>query len=54
MKGLDIEINVEKIKYMLLSRYHNASQNSGIKIEIANRSIENVSQLKHVGTTVIN
>jgi hypothetical protein len=47
-----LEINVEKTKYMLLSRHQNAGQNQDI--EIANRSFENVSQFKHLGTTVTN
>jgi hypothetical protein len=38
-----LEINVDKSKYMLLSRHQNVSQNRDIKI--ANRSFENVSQL---------
>jgi hypothetical protein len=42
----------EKTKYMLLSRHHNAGQNRDIKI--ANRSFENVSQFKYLGTTVTN
>jgi hypothetical protein len=37
---------------MLLSRHHNAGQNRGM--EIANRSFENVSQFKYLGTTVTN
>jgi hypothetical protein len=37
---------------MLLSRYQNVGQNLDIKI--ANRSFENVSQLKYLGTTVTN
>jgi hypothetical protein len=36
---------------MLLSRQQNAGQNRDI--EIANRSSENVSQFKYLGTTVI-
>jgi hypothetical protein len=35
---------------MLLSRHQNACQNR----DIANRSFENVSQFKYLGTTVIN
>jgi UDP-N-acetylglucosamine 2-epimerase len=37
---------------MLLSRHQNAGQNWDI--EIANRSFENVSQFKYLGTTVTN
>jgi hypothetical protein len=47
-----LEINVEKTKYMLLSRQQNVGQNPDIKI--ANRSFENVSQFKYLGTTVTN
>jgi hypothetical protein len=41
-KEVGLEINVEKTKYMLLSRHQNAGQDPDIKI--ANRSFENVSQ----------
>jgi hypothetical protein len=51
-KEVDLEINVEKTKYMLLSRHQNVGQNRDIKI--ANRSFENVSQFKYLGTTVTN
>jgi hypothetical protein len=37
-------------KYMLVSRDQNAGQNRDIKI--GNRSFENVSQFKYLGTTV--
>jgi hypothetical protein len=42
-KEVGLEINVEKTKYMLLSRHQKAGQNWNIKK--ANRSFENVSQL---------
>jgi ribosomal protein S2 len=51
-KKVDLEIKVKKTKYMLLSRHQNAGQNRGIKI--ANRSFQNVSQFKYLGTTVTN
>jgi hypothetical protein len=51
-KEIGLEINVEKTKYMLLSRQQNISQNRNIKI--ANRSFENVSQFKYLGTAVTN
>jgi hypothetical protein len=47
-----LEINIEKTKYMLLSHRQNVGQNRDIKI--ANRSFENVSQFKYLGTTVTN
>jgi hypothetical protein len=40
-KEVGLEINVEKTKYMLLSRHQNVGQNRNIKI--ANRSFENVT-----------
>jgi hypothetical protein len=51
-KEVGLEINVERTKYMLLSPHQNAGQNR--EIEIANRSVENVSQFKYLGTTVTN
>jgi hypothetical protein len=51
-KEVGLEINVVKTKYMLLSRQQNVGQNRDIKI--ANRSFENVSQFKYLGTTVTN
>jgi hypothetical protein len=49
-KDVGLEINVDKTKYILLSRYQNVGQNQDIKR--ANRSSENVSQFKYLGTTV--
>jgi hypothetical protein len=51
-KDVGLEINVEKSKYMLLSRQQNVGQSRDIKI--ANRSFGNVSQFKYLGTTVTN
>jgi hypothetical protein len=48
----DLEINVEKTKYMLLSHHQNVGKNRDIII--ANRSFENVSQFICLGTTVTN
>jgi hypothetical protein len=45
-------MNIEETKYMLLSHHQNVGQNWDIKI--ANRSFENVSEFKYVGTTVTN
>jgi hypothetical protein len=43
---------LSKITYMLLFRHQNANQNRDIKV--ANRSFQNMSQFKCLGTTVIN
>jgi hypothetical protein len=51
-KEVGLEVNVEKTKYMLVSRDQNAGQNREIKI--GNRSFENVSQFKYLGMTVTN
>jgi hypothetical protein len=51
-KEAGLEINAKKTKYMLSSRHQNADQNQDIKI--ANRSFENMSQFKYLGTTVVN
>jgi sorting nexin-29 len=50
-KEVGLVVNVEKTKYMLVSRDQNAGQNRG---GIGNRSFENMSQFKYLGTTVIN
>jgi sorting nexin-29 len=52
IKEVGLEINVDKTKYILLSRHQNVGQNREIKI--ANRSFGNVSQFKYLGTTVTN
>jgi hypothetical protein len=51
-KEVGLEVNVEKTKYMLVSRDKNAGQTREIKV--GNRSFENVSQFKYLGTTVTN
>jgi ribosomal protein S2 len=51
-KVVGLEINVEKTKYTLLSCQQNIGQNRDKKI--ANRSFENVSQFRYLGTTVTN
>jgi hypothetical protein len=48
-KEVGLEINVEKTKYMLLSRHQNVGQSWDIKT--AKRSFENVSQFKYFGMT---
>jgi hypothetical protein len=49
---VDLEINIEKTKSMLLTRHQNVGRNRDIKI--GNRSFENVSQFKYLQTTVKN
>jgi hypothetical protein len=51
-KEVGLETNVEKTKHMLLFRHQNTGQNRDIRI--ANRSFENLSQFKYLGTTVPN
>jgi hypothetical protein len=45
-----LEINTERTKHMLLSRHENAYHIRQIKI--ANRSFENISEFKYLGTAV--
>jgi sorting nexin-29 len=49
-KEVGLEVNTEKFKYMVLSSHQNSGQNHEIKV--ADRSFENVAQLKYLGTIV--
>jgi hypothetical protein len=51
-KEVGLEIKAEKTTNMLLSSHQNVGQNRDIKL--ANRSFENVSQFKYLGTSVTN
>jgi hypothetical protein len=51
-KEVRLEINVDKTRYMLLSRHQNVGRNRDIKI--AYRSFGNVSQFRYLGTIVTN
>jgi hypothetical protein len=47
-----LEINVEKTKYMIMSRHLNSGQNQNIRT--ANESFENVAKFKYLGTMLTN
>jgi hypothetical protein len=49
---VDLDVNVKKTKYMLVSRDQNAGQNRGIRV--ANTSFANVSQFKYLAAKVTN
>jgi hypothetical protein len=51
-KEAGLEINVEKTKFMLLSRHQNVFQHR--HRVISNRSFENVSEFKYFGMTLAN
>jgi hypothetical protein len=51
-KDVGLEINIEKTKCILLYCQQNVDQNRDMKV--ANRSFENLSQLKYLGITLIN
>jgi hypothetical protein len=52
MRDIGLEINAEKTKYMIMSRYPNSGQNQNIRT--ANESFENVATFKYLGTTLTN
>jgi hypothetical protein len=51
-RNTGLEINAEKTKYMIMSRYPNSGQNQNIRI--TNESFGNVAKFKYLGTTLIN
>jgi len=51
IKDVDLEINAEKMKYMIMSCHQNSIQNHTIRI--ANESFENVAEFKYLGMTQI-
>jgi hypothetical protein len=51
-KGVGLEVNTEKTRYVLLSHHQNAGQNHDINT--ANASFENVAQFKYWVTTITN
>jgi L-amino acid N-acyltransferase YncA len=50
VKEIGLEVNTEKINYMLLSRHQNAGNNRDI--QIGNRYFENVAQFRYLGMTI--
>jgi hypothetical protein len=51
-KEVDLNVNTEKTKYMLLSRHQNVGQNHDIMM--GNICFENVAQFRYLGSTVTN
>jgi hypothetical protein len=51
-RDIGLEINAEKTKYKIISRYPNSGQNQNIRI--ANESFENVAKFKYLGATLTN
>jgi hypothetical protein len=51
-RNIDLEINAEKTKYMIMSLHPNSGQNQNIRI--ANESFGNVTKFEYLGTTLTN
>jgi hypothetical protein len=49
-RDVNLEINEEKTKFMIMSRHSNSGQTQNIRI--ANESFENVATFKYFGTTL--
>jgi len=51
-KGIGLEVNADKTKYMVMSRDQNAGRSHNMKSD--NSSFERVEEFKYLGTTLIN
>jgi hypothetical protein len=51
-RDVGIEINLDKTKYMIMSRHPKSGQNQNIRI--ANESFESVAKFKYLGMTLTN
>jgi len=49
---IGLDVNADKPKYMVMSRYQNAERSHNIKID--NSSFERVEEFKYLGTTLTN
>ena len=49
-KETGLEVNADKTKYMVMSRYRNAGRGCSVKID--NSSFERVEEFKYLGTTL--
>jgi len=51
-REVDLDVNTEETKYMVVSRHQNIGQNHNLLTD--NKSFENVSKFKYLGTAITN